>query len=238
MIISHKDKFAFFRVPKTGSSTAAMCLRMCGVFDDTLIASGTHITELPPMNMPPFVARKIAEAANSNVKAKHQAWIIGQHWTPKQAVSLGFMTMDQLREYNVYAYLREPADRAISAYCFKNGRDASPSGMRRQVKVHNFWGIAGVVQSTYFTVDGEQVVEPLNFGDFDNELRRMIDGLGGHEFTEIPKVNRTEKTGRRPPRSAYIDAHSQKVLEARYAEDYELYNSMMETEHGNDRLLA
>jgi len=227
MIISHKDKFAFFRVPKTGSSTAAMCLRMCGVFDDTLIASGTHITELPPLNMPDFVYEKLAEARTLNTRAKHQAQIIGQHWTPMQAINMGFMTMDQMREYNVYAFIREPKQRAISAFNFANGCGGAAAQMRVHVRKHHFWGIAGVSQCTYFKVDGEQVVEPLDFGDYDNELHRMVDVLGGNRFSEIPKVNRTVKAGDEKMND-YLDSHAHKVLEAHYAEDYRIYNSMME----------
>ena len=234
MIISHKDKFAFFRVPKTGSSTAAVCLRMCGVFDDTLIASGTHITELPPLNMPEFVYEKIAEAQRGGIKLKHQAWITGQHWTPMQAINMGFMTMEQMREYNVYAFLREPKNRAISSFNFHNGQGGDPAYMRVNVKAHQFWGIAGVSQCNYFKVDGEQVVEPLDFGDYDNELRRVIDSMGGHSFTEIPKVNRTMKAGLPPKQADYMDSHTHKVLEQRYAEDYELYNSMMEKKHATN----
>jgi len=227
MIISHKHKFAFFRVPRTGSTTSAVCLRLCGVFDDTLIAAGTHMIELPPVNMPAGVYTKIANAKNDRVLVRHNAWLAGAHWTPTQAMNLGMITLEQLREYNVYAFLREPKDRAVSSYCFCNGTVASPDNMRRQVWKHNFWGIVGVRQSEYFSVLGEQVVEPLDFGDFENELRRIITDLGG-ELTEIPRINKTEKPTSRTTNADYLDPHTHKVLEARYAADFELYNSMME----------
>ena len=215
MIISHKDKFAFFQVPKTGSSTAVMCLRMCGAFDDSVIAVGSHIAELPPKNMPDFVYERISQSKDKRLKQRHNDWIRGSHWTPTQAVSMGLLTIEQLREYDVYAFLREPKDRAISAYCWSNGHDPSPAAMRRDVHAGNFWGIAGVRQVEYFKVAGEQVVEPLDFGDYDNELRRMIAGLGGYEFTEIPVINKSP--GRKD--ADYLAQATHRAIETRSRHD-------------------
>ena len=52
MIISHSKKFVFFRVAKTGSTTAEVMLRMSGAFDTAAdILTGTREWELPSCNI-------------------------------------------------------------------------------------------------------------------------------------------------------------------------------------------
>lgn len=90
MIISHRLKFAFFRVPKTGSSTASFVLKDCNIFDKNDLTSYAKTEEQRKLNY-------------------------GWHTTPLQAITFNLITFEQLLEYNCFAFFRNPKDRFYSA---------------------------------------------------------------------------------------------------------------------------
>lgn len=175
MIISHRLKFAFFASQKTGSKAVGLILRLSGIFDenDILIAqpfpaTRTAIIELPAYNL-----------------GKHQSHIVN-HMTPERAIEAGFITLEQLREYDCYAFLRDPEERWLatraSMQMGRNGNIAMPG--RR---------VAGVPppQFEFFFVGDEQVVTPLDFGNYEQEIRKMLDHLGANTQMDVPQLRKT-----------------------------------------------
>lgn len=135
MILSHRLKFAFFRVPRTGSQSASRVLVDLGVFD--------HV---------------------------HPFW----HVQPREVLAEGLMTMDQLREYRCYAFIRDPIERYLS-------------GFRRRLTTEEMRH-----QPDFFFVDKEQVVEPLDFSNYESELRRMLSEIGVDYDGRIPQLDATQ----------------------------------------------
>jgi hypothetical protein len=87
VLVSHEKGFAFFRVPKTGSTTAYRMLAKCGIDWDYDSGPAT-----PP---------------NSD-------W---PHWTPAEAVANGVLTQAQVDSYQLYAFFRNPVERFASMVC-------------------------------------------------------------------------------------------------------------------------
>lgn len=190
MIISHSNKFVFFRVSKTGSTTAEVMLRLSSAFDfDTDFITGTREWEFPPTALAePF--------ENHNEDGINYA-----HLTPTMCIDLGLLTLEQLREYKCYGFVRKPTSRFISGYMHMQRGDRSRWGRhglqpqqyweRRLANAHPHMGgeIIGRAQVDWFFHEGEQVVTPLNFHDYQDELRFMIDEVGGYCPPEIPTLN-------------------------------------------------
>lgn len=190
MIISHSKKFIFFRVTKSGSTTAEVLLRLCGAFDlDEDLFCGTNEWELPSVNVPDF----------PDVHGLR----IGRHSTPQTLIDLGIMTLKQLREYDCYAYLRPVESRFVSAYLHSMrggvwGRQGKagyqPTQFMEQWRadqaLFNPRSLLGRAQVDWYFVDGEQLVQPVDFMTYQASLRFLVDKVGGYQFPEIPRLNR------------------------------------------------
>jgi len=172
MIISHRKKFAFFANQKTGSKAVGLMLRLSGIFDkdDIMMAQPFPATRTADINLPAY-----------NL-GKYSTYEVN-HMTPSQAIEAGFITIEQLREYDCYAFLRDPEERykAVRAamQMDRNSRAASPN---------NKAGSIAPPQYEFFYIDGEQVVTPLNFDDLENEVRMLIDKLDGYTQTDVAQI--------------------------------------------------
>ena len=172
MIISHRLKFAFFCNQRTGSKAAGIVLRFADVFDenDILIAQPFPATRTARIELP---AHNLGEYTSGKVN----------HMTPQEAMDAGFITLEQLREYDCYAFLRNPRDRFMavraSMQVSRNGMFAKP-GKR----------VAGEAkpQHTFFFVGDEQVVTPLDFDRYGDELKMLVEKLGGHKHMDLPYI--------------------------------------------------
>jgi hypothetical protein len=177
MIISHRLKFAFFCNQRTGSKAAGIALRFTGAFDknDILIAQPFPATRTARIEIPAYNLGDYA----SNVVT---------HFTPQKAIDAGFITLEQLREYDCYAFLRRPVDRFMairaSMQVNRNGMFAKP-GKR----------IAGACtpQHEFFFVDDEQVVTTLDFDNYGDELKMLVEKLGSYPHMDIPVVVKEPK---------------------------------------------
>lgn len=217
MIISHSKKFMFFRVPKTGSTTAQVMLRMSSAFDlEQDILSCTEQWLLPHVNVP------MVSAGNR----------MNPHITPDRLVEEGIVTPEQLREYDCYAFLRDTHSRFVSAYTHDKGPDTTqPSTFLKHVENGNkrsiIKGILGRPQRDYFFLGDEQVVTPLDFHTYEDSLRYLIAMAGGNHFDEIPKLNVTGLSGRH-------DLKTRKRWGAA-AWDFEPVKDYIRTEYAADR---
>jgi len=213
MIISHRKKFAFFANQKTGSKAVGIALRMAGVFDENDI-----------LTMQPFLSTRTAniELPAYNLNG-HKTYLV-DHMCPQQAIDAGFITLEQLREYDCYAYLRKPEERYLAArVCIqinRHGVVAKPRTPNNSRKRFN-GNMSGECppQHTFFYVGDEQVVTPLDFDDYEGGLRLMIDKLGGINHMNLPAVTRSNK-------ARFVAGREEKYDPKQHIKDEELYGIM------------
>lgn len=167
MIISHRKKFAFFANPKTGSKAAGIMLRMAGVFDENDI-----------LIRQPFVGTRTADLCLPAYNAKD----IPDHLTPAEAIERGLITLEQMREYNCFAFLREPEERYnASRIAMVMNRHGQISNGRPLEKPH-------LPQYMYFVVDDEEVITALDFDDYKAGIKHMYDILDA-KYTHMDLVD-------------------------------------------------
>jgi len=215
MIISHRHKFAFFRPPKTGTTTAMFFLRICGAFDDSDTLSGMPTHGLKQSIDLPY--------------AEHD-WVIVEnaHATPEKAIELGLITIEQLREYRTLAFIRDPYRRTLSAFIHAVGRFCDPSYIKHHIEKHSPTEPDGLLtrgQSAWFYVDGELVVQPMLMDNYENNLREMIRYVDGIEFPVIPSMNARHRARDAYPIDEWISPEFIDHVKTRYAQDIELYNN-------------
>lgn len=172
MIISHRKKFAFFCNQRTGSKAVGIVLRMSGIFDenDILIAQPFPATRTARIEIPAY---NLGSYNSSEVN----------HMTPKEAMDAGFITLEQLREYDCYAFLRKPRDRFMA---IRASMQVSRDGMfaRPGKRVAGL----GTPQNEFFYVNDEKVVTPLDFDNYEEELKNLVTKLGGYSQMDIPTI--------------------------------------------------
>jgi len=198
MILSHSKKFVFFRNAKSGSTTAQVMLRMFGGFDPAVdMLSGTREWSLPPINIPGSIEGR-TYAGPTIAREGRMNW---HHATPQQLIDRGVITLEQLREYDCWAYVRDVRYRFISGCIHMSRSDRGPMwkyGVNPEMFLKRFKDkerlfspteIIGRSQRDWFFVGDEQVVKPVVFDNYENELRFLIDRVGGFRPPEIPKLN-------------------------------------------------
>lgn len=212
MIISHRHKFAFFRPPKTGTTTATFFLRICGAFDNNDIMSGMHGNGLAP-----------------TTGLNQEEYVDEAHYTPTQAITAGLITLEQLREYRSVAILRDPVKRQLSALIHQTGRFCDPSYISMWVKKYDgdLSGILQRPQSEWFYVDGELILEPLLMDNYEDNLRNIIKHVGGIDFPLIPSMNSRDVTRENYPMSEWLTPEFIEFVEDKYADDITLYNQSL-----------
>lgn len=204
MIISHRKKFAFFANLKTGSKAVGIMLRLSGIFDENDI-----------MSAQPFLGTRTAKIQLPEYNLNGIRTYKVDHMTPTEAIEAGYITLEQLREYNCVAFLRDPKERFLASRMAmqinRYGMVATPATRKR---------MSGVAppQHTFFHVGDEQVVTALDFDDYEQETRKVIKQLGGYEHMdviEIPKTypgNLINGVEYKPSQHADDDAFYKRVL--------------------------
>ena len=201
MIISHRKKFAFFASQKTGSKAVGLFLRLSGIFDehDILIRQPFPATRSVSIDLPSY-----------NLEGR-TTWEVN-HMTPQKAINAGYITLDQLREYNCYAFLREPRERYIAS------RASMMLGRSQTIALPgNRIGGGAPRKHEFFFVGDEQVVESLDFDNYEVECKRLIVELGGTKHMDVPQITRR------------FEPHLVKELEYRphqHTKDIQLYKKM------------
>jgi hypothetical protein len=164
---------------------------------------------------------------------------------PDSLQQFGFLTEEQIYQYNHYAVLRHPMKRLISciifAHSMRYGSRPVPLVMKefhKEVLERGFRGLAYRKQIDYFKYkgethyDGKRLVTPLLFEDYTNEVNKTIVALGGTALAEIPKF-KSQHANRimdedKPTIETWIDPYPEvkQVILDFYAEDIALWEEI------------
>jgi hypothetical protein len=105
MIISHSKGVTFWKIPRTGSSTIELLIRLLAGLDLTQDVVGeTHF---------------YPSSVNFDTMPDHADGTPGTrraHITPQTAIDNGFITLAQFNRYRNYCMVRDPVEKFISMY--------------------------------------------------------------------------------------------------------------------------
>ncbi len=186
MYISKKNKFAFFAVPRVASNSAQYVLQNSGIStsDGDIIYSLFNELTLPP----PIDNTFLFDANSDQVKAYNN-----YHTTPTQAIERGLVTMEELREFNCFAFVRDPLEKWVSMFMLgKHFGLWSGDNVASMCDAIDTLGLGGQTAVTrfklnfswrykdYFYYKDELVVTPYKLTSMDNVLSEVITNAGGN----------------------------------------------------------
>jgi hypothetical protein len=191
MYLSHKYKFLFLRTPKTASSS------LSDFFIRNINDPEAIYTEVEDSNLPGTL--------DESIVSRYRPYAF-YHFTLDQLIHEGVITEEQAREYDVFALLRDPIDRAKSFYYFYK-KFRSP-GISPSLEEYKRWTNKGVfnndpnsaiVQTDLLKIKGESVGRYWLYENLEKELsnfmfhrRLRIDHPLPRHKTDTRKVKKNE----------------------------------------------
>lgn len=223
MYLSHKYKFLFLRTPKTASSS------LSDFFIRNIDDPDAIYTEVEDSNLPGTL--------DESIVSKYRPYAF-YHFTLDQLIAEGVITEEQAREYNCFALLRDPIDRAKSLYYFyKKFRSPNfPASLEEYKAWTGESGIfnndpnSGICQTSLLKLKGEPIGRYWLYENLEKELFDFLYKLKIEVKHPLPR----HKTDTRKSRNNEIqfDEHSLNILKTRFKEDFELYEQL---KYGNSK---
>jgi hypothetical protein len=239
MIVCKSENFAFFRAPKTGSTTTTFLLRIGRVWPDDAIMSYTPYGEFDPQNfVHPVTFFRSAEGdplVASDVPPDFP-YPYFAHTTAQQLVDKERLTMDEIRNMRAYSFIRHPYERVLSAAVHVVGRHANPKTVKNMLtrvlqavhpKQRRSLGMVAIPMADYLYVNGEIVVKPLLNSPFKDAVNFICDEGRVPRFANIPRLN-----ARPAWKSVYAadDFWTDEIQEGFreiFAEDFRIYETLV-----------
>lgn len=198
MIISHKHKFIFISIPKTGSHSIRTLLRQ-------------HLGENDEEQCCLF-EKKLCSIPELNIK--HH----GHHTAQEIKNVLGDKIFN---EYFKFAFVRDPVDRLISTYYFfnRNNSDFTPPDI---TALNNFYenqkSIIHLLPQYKFiySINGDLLVNYIGYtNNMDESLAYIFNKLKLKKFTNIPRINQTLSNNYK-----HLDEKVKNLVHRLYYNDY------------------
>lgn len=200
MIVLKDQKLIFFRVPKTGSTAIRYNL-----INSTSLDFDNCI--IPP--------------CEGNKKV---------HITPQEAYDEGLLTDDMIAEYSMYAVIRNPTDRTLSAIShMASPVKMSPARMHDMVDALGSRLVKGIFakpQVNWLKVNDETVVTPILYDTYKESLAAI------YTDADIVVGDATRnRSAKRADEDEVFDTDARlevlATLKETYADDWEVYNSLL-----------
>ena len=157
-----------------------------------------------------------------------------KHATPTELINWRLLNEHDLKKYDVYAFVRDPIQRALSSFFFEKFVHKTEATVESVVEwidtMDPDWGpsiFLGKKYKNYFYYKGEQIAKPLSYSNYESEMRRIINQYGG----TAPVVFPTFKSKCRPewskkPLENWLPQNSFNRLKFILREDIEFYNNI------------
>ena len=201
MILSHRYRFIFIKTNKTAGTSVEIALsRHCGPQDILTPISPPDEALRHKLGCPAaqnYLARKseasLADWARDRVRARRRPQFYN-HMSALQIRAL--VPADVWQDYFKFCIERNPWDRVVSSYYWKNRTDPrQPIGRFLADGKHLNLKRKG---SDLYTIEGRIVADRVcRFEDLDAELERIRRQLGIPEPLELPRAKATHRVDRR-----------------------------------------
>jgi hypothetical protein len=180
MIISHSKQVNFWKIPRTGSTTVELLLRLTAGLDysQDVVASG-HFFPDQHHNIPGTVPN----ASPSGLPGYTRT-----HLTPTEAISFGVLTQAQYDSYQNFCMVRDPLDKMISAHSLGFRRDTFDVAEILRNRVRGNENFAIFKPQVEWLAEGNMT--PLPFSDYENSVRTVLTAFGAPIPVDIPNITR------------------------------------------------
>lgn len=216
MYLSHKHKFLFLRTPKTASSSLSDFF-IRNIQDDEAI-----YTEVEDSNLPGTLDEAIV--------SKYRPYAF-YHFTLNQLIDEGVLTREQALEYDIFALLRNPVDRAKSFYYFY--RKWKGHGIDASIEQYRNWTINGIfkgepnssiVQTSLLKLGNKPVGRFWLYEDLEKELSNFMFNRRLRIDHPLPR----HKTDSRAVRTDEIEFEQKDIDEMKqtFGADFRLYDEL------------
>lgn len=219
MIISHSKEFAFFRTPKTGSSTSQFFLSIACKYP-----AGDFVSPMPQWG--------VGHIDMEDEGKKFMRRMV--HATPQVALEDGRATLDQLLKYKTFAFIREPFARSISGFYHGFGKRASPEifdkvlAEKGRDNMLERMNVILAPQKDYFFADGVECIEALQMSDFEPQLRYLLGHVTDFQFPVIiPMNSRGMERDTKFNHEDWLTPSFVDFVETEFGDDIEFYNKVL-----------
>jgi hypothetical protein len=189
MIISHSRKYVYLQPVGTDAHVGYMALRNAGLIDKDDICSGLHFYDIPlyePQNFTPLSLDQYKEAFGfmefAPTPIEQIMTFVNPCLTLKELTTLGYLTKQQIQDYTIFAFIRDPVDRFVSI--FTESQTRRPI-CRDQLEImfdkslnKQFTHMLWQDQYPYHKVGMSVVSTPLLFSNFHQSIETMLNTLG------------------------------------------------------------
>lgn len=163
--------------------------------------------------------------------------ILLHHLTPSHLVRLGLLTEQQLADFNVFAFVRDPLERWVSGQFLVRQlggvNQNSLAHLTNIVRSGSFRGknpssLVTPMMRDYFFHDGQQVVTAYHYDDVETVVGDLIESSGGTRPSEFPQVGVINVVPQefRAPIADWLPADCVNALQEYFADDIAFYNSV------------
>jgi len=179
MIISHSKQVNFWKIPRTGSTTVELLLRLLADLDysQDVVCAG-HFFPLQHHNIPPTLLPSISG----------QPPFTRTHATPTEAIAEGVLTQAQYDSYQNFIMVRDPTARMVSAHAlgFYSADWNVPDIIRDRVTPNTHFSM--FKPQTDWLTEGNINIMP--FSDYNNSIATIMAAFGAPMPEDIPNITR------------------------------------------------
>lgn len=243
-IISHKHKFIYTRVTKTGSSSVQMMFDKSGILDDNDVMAGYYdnIKDGPialDKNVPEYTWNDIHRISKNGIpkglddpKKLHsgiQAYL--SHFPVSEMIDAGLISEQQLYDYDAFGFFREPVDRWVSGYFFirritKSQRDpVQDMTWKIENNRYDFPIFMNRRQQEHFLHKGKIVATPYDYADMISVIQQKIVNMGG-KVIDTPSLKSFDRPNEfRVPAEEFLPSSALNLLKHKLADEIEFYEN-------------
>lgn len=211
MIISHRHKVCFWKIPRTGSNTVEMLIRLLARLPERMdvIAGSNFYRSSQNMDGVPD-APPIPGARRS-------------HMTPETAIALGLLTQQQYDTYQNFCIIRDPLDRLISTHALVFPQDKFDANQLIGSRLRPNAAGAMYRAQTEYTKLGNMTALP--FSQFGKSCRAILRAFKAKPPNKLPRI-----THRRAGWEKFVKGIAtpadEAALRAFYKDDYTLHDQL------------
>lgn len=216
MVISELNKFIYIRIPKNASTSLATFF-IQNYCDKNYIYTGVGDANIRPHNI------------SESIITKHKVQYRIIHLTLNEIIQEGIITEEEARNKKVIGVIRNPFERQLSLFFFKNRSNKSKATVDnfRKELIKGFIESDGsnhILQTDYLKINNENIGEYWKYDNLDQHLLEFIEEHGPPKH-QIKSFKSKFKPKNKNLVDEYYDLATRKAVEEYFAKDFEEYEN-------------